>query len=263
MYYQDRELFKGAAWYYARFRPPYPEEVFQILVRRFHLDGKGALLDLGCGPGDLAIPLHKYFARVYAVDVDADMLQEGKEKAEHSGADNVEWIQDRAEEAAANCGQVRLVTIGKAFHWMDERAVLSAVYPHIEKGGGIVLLGETGSMWAGTKEWQTTLISVVKKYLGQERRAGKGMANLTEDRWNDLLQEYCGNVESLKVTTTSDRWAVDTLLGYLYSTSFCSKALLGENVKSFEEDMRKTLLKLNPSGIFEEEIPIDMRISSK
>ena len=34
-------------------------------------------------------------------------------------------------------------------------------------------------------------------------------------------------------------------------------------MKSFEEDVRKTLLILNPSGIFEKEISIDKRISSK
>jgi hypothetical protein len=53
------------------------------------------------------------------------------------------------------------------------------------------------------------------------------------------------------------------LLGFLYSTSYCSKGLLGENVPIFENDVKNTLFKIHPSGIFKEPISIDVLTSLK
>jgi hypothetical protein len=50
-------LFAGAAGFYARYRPGYPAELVAEVVRRFALTGAGRLLDLGCGTGQLTIPL--------------------------------------------------------------------------------------------------------------------------------------------------------------------------------------------------------------
>ncbi|WP_207714417.1 hypothetical protein [Scytonema sp. UIC 10036] len=49
-------LFQGAAWYYARYRSKYPQDLFDLLAQRFQLNGRGRLLDLGCGAGLIAIP---------------------------------------------------------------------------------------------------------------------------------------------------------------------------------------------------------------
>jgi cyclopropane fatty-acyl-phospholipid synthase-like methyltransferase len=46
-----KDLFKGATPYYSKYRPLSPEEVIQYLTSTFHLNGKGTLLDVGCGPG--------------------------------------------------------------------------------------------------------------------------------------------------------------------------------------------------------------------
>ena len=57
-------LFHGAAWYYARFRPPYPDALLDYLISKFELGGRSNLLDLGCGTGQVAIPLSRHFRQV-------------------------------------------------------------------------------------------------------------------------------------------------------------------------------------------------------
>ena len=57
-------LFHEAAWYYARFRPPYPDALFDYLIRKFDLGGRSNLLDLGCGTGQVANPLPRRFRQV-------------------------------------------------------------------------------------------------------------------------------------------------------------------------------------------------------
>jgi ubiquinone/menaquinone biosynthesis C-methylase UbiE len=85
----DRLLFAGTAWYYARYRPGYPAEFFERVIERFGLDGRGRLLDLGCGTGQIILTLSGLVERAVGMDPDQDMLSEAKLAARHAGADNV------------------------------------------------------------------------------------------------------------------------------------------------------------------------------
>ena len=59
----DGGLFAGTAWHYARYRPGYPPAFLDDLTQRLGLDGTGRLLDLGCGTGQLTLPLAAHVAK--------------------------------------------------------------------------------------------------------------------------------------------------------------------------------------------------------
>ena len=80
------QLFASTAPYYARYRPAYRESMFAILRETFGLDGRGVLLDLGCGTGSLAIPLAPMFERVLAIDPDDAMRAEAESESHASSA---------------------------------------------------------------------------------------------------------------------------------------------------------------------------------
>ena len=71
-----RDTFRSTGWHYARFRRGYPDAVFELLRQKFGLDGTGRLLDLGCGTGQLAMPLAREFEEVVAMDPEPEMLSE-------------------------------------------------------------------------------------------------------------------------------------------------------------------------------------------
>jgi len=54
---RNNGYFCGKAGYYARYRRGYPATVFDMIVTRFSLTPGTAALDLGCGTGNMAIPL--------------------------------------------------------------------------------------------------------------------------------------------------------------------------------------------------------------
>lgn len=49
-------------------------------------------------------------------------------------------------------------------------------------------------------------------------------------------------------------WSADSIVGYLYSTSFASRAVLGNLRESFEDDLRERLSRLSAADQFAEEI---------
>ncbi len=113
-------VFRGTAQFYARFRPGYPAGLLALLAERAGLDGTGRLLDLGCGTGNVAIPLAAYVEEVVAVDVEPEMLAQARKAAPA----NVRMVEARAEDVDETWGAFRLVTIGAALHWFDSALVL-------------------------------------------------------------------------------------------------------------------------------------------
>src|ERR1041385_4908841 len=78
------------AYYYVAFgrREQDDEEFFSTaadlvkgLVADFkRLPGRGAALEIGCGPGRLMRPLSRYFAEIHGVDVSDEMIRLARER---------------------------------------------------------------------------------------------------------------------------------------------------------------------------------------
>src|SRR5262245_15321552 len=94
----DPTIYQGSAAYYMRGRPAYSPALVPTLVAELGLDGSGRLLDVGCGPGVLALALATRFAEVIALDPDAEMLAEGARRAAAAGISRIHWVQALAED---------------------------------------------------------------------------------------------------------------------------------------------------------------------
>jgi ubiquinone/menaquinone biosynthesis C-methylase UbiE len=243
--------YEGAASYYSRHRPPYPPSLVTVLRETFRLDGRGRLLDLGSGPGSVAIPVAHLFERVVAVDPEPDMLREGRAVAARAGIQNIEWIRGRSDDLAAIRGMFRLVTMGESFHWMDRRRTLEALYDLVDIDGGIAVLGRGLPLpLPPMTPWRAAVCRVVRDYLGeialpwdQEPPPPEELhqAYVRRSRFTDLVEHS----ELFEV-----EWTVESIIGSLYSMSFCTRKVLGERAEAFERDLRSVLLAVERSGVF-------------
>lgn len=259
----DPSLYRGTAWYYALYRRPYPKAVIKLLVNKFELDGTGRLLDLGAGTGRLTIPLSKYCEEVVAVEPDAAMVSAGKQQAEKAAITNITWVQKTAERFTNHPHSFRLVAIGTALHWMDKDTVLMNVHELLTPSGGLAVIEGGKSLWKSENKWQQEILRIVKKYLGEERRAGKGTFPKDERRYEDIIAKaHFSTIETHKLQELTEE-TIDHIIGNLYSTSFASKELLGEKAQEFEQELRNALLKLNPEGKFSEQRTVQVILAWK
>jgi trans-aconitate methyltransferase len=134
----DETLFAGSARYYRQGRTPYAEDLADAMAAALGLDGRGRLLDVGCGPGVIALQLARLFDEVVGLDPDADMLTEAALQAETLTVTNVSWMRMRAEELSGSLGHFRIATFGASFHWMNRPKVARAVREVLEPGGAAV-----------------------------------------------------------------------------------------------------------------------------
>lgn len=100
-------------------RPPYPPETYDVLVE---LARGGAVLDAGCGTGDLGRGLGERVERVDAVDVSAPMLERGR-TLPGGDAPNLRWLHGRIEEVELD-PPYALAVAGESVHWFDWEVAL-------------------------------------------------------------------------------------------------------------------------------------------
>ena len=62
----------------------------------FALDGRGRLLDVGCGPGTVTLLLAPLFAQVVGLDPDRGMIAEAQRLASEQDIGNAQWVVSRA-----------------------------------------------------------------------------------------------------------------------------------------------------------------------
>jgi ubiquinone/menaquinone biosynthesis C-methylase UbiE len=262
----DPTLFEGAAGQYAQYRTKYPPAVYEKLAQIFNLNGRGRLLDLGCGPGLIAISLQNQFEEVVAVDPDPEMLKEAKLQAELADVKNITWLEQSAELIDSNLGTFKLVTIGRAFHWMDRELVLQRIYERLSDDGGIALLDTNENPWEGSHPWKQATIKVVKKWLGEQRRTGKrgeGAWNYPDPPHEKIIAKSAFARQVLYEVSYEQPWTISSYIGYSYTTAFALKIFFGDNTELFEADLKEALLKVEPSGQFTEIINASILVAWK
>ena len=97
-------------------RPPYPAPVFPLLAG-LAADPPRAVLDAGCGPGDLARGLAPLVGRVDAVDRSPRMLAAGR-RLPGGDSGNLRWILGEVERVPLE-PPYALVVAGESVHWFD------------------------------------------------------------------------------------------------------------------------------------------------
>lgn len=261
----DDTLFQGAAWYYANFRRGYPKSFFDYITKIFKLDKSSRALDLGTGTGQIAIPLSKIVKEVVAIDPAVEMLNEGKIVAKSKKISNVIWVKSRAEDITKKLGYFDLTTMGASFHWMEQDNVLAKIYELTNDHGGVVMVSNTSSIHRnrGNDPWKDVTLETVKKYLGEKRKAGKGYFKETEDKFEDILERSKFKV----LKTFNDRyvqeWNIDSIIGFLYSTSYAPRRFFDRRIEEFENELRANLLKLNKTGKFTETAVLEALLGQK
>src|SRR6516225_5480510 len=109
---------------YEALRPPYPPQFFRTVAQKLKLSKQHALIDLGTGPGLLALGFAPYVGRIVGIDPEPAMIAAARKAAARSGVDFT-LIEGRAETLPADIGSFDLVTIGRALHWMEREGTLA------------------------------------------------------------------------------------------------------------------------------------------
>ena len=261
----DESLFTGSSAFYERGRIPYPPALRDAFAAEADLRGSPRLIDVGCGPGIVALRLAELFAEVVGVDADRGMIDAATRAAASQHATNVRWILLRAEQLPAGLGTFRYATFAKSFHWMQRDLVAARIYDMLEPGGAFVHVGghdiETPALARPLPHPPPPADDIrrlTRSYLGPERRAGQGVLlhGTPGNEWAVL--QPAGFEPPVSITVTGRQVlerTVDDMVAQVFSKSSSAPHLFGDRLGDFEQDLRALLAAASDAGLFSEQVP--------
>jgi AhpD family alkylhydroperoxidase len=240
-----------AAAHYLRGRAPYSAQLAEVMEVEIGLDGSGALVDVGCGPGVLAVQLAPLFERVIGVDPEPEMLVQAKRHASrHRVAPT--WIEARAEDLAVlDLPAARLVTFGQSIHWTDRERVLCLVHELVEPGGAVALISPSPEHGFPPVDPPAPPIpheridALLGRYLGWTRpaRVDTFEASLQRSPFGASNVAFAPGRPDIVRTT-------DEVVSNYLSMSFAAPDRFGERLEAFVAELTAMLSDVSPTGLF-------------
>jgi SAM-dependent methyltransferase len=257
--------FSGAtAECYAGFRRGYPDPVVDRLVDVLGLDAGSRVLDLGCGSGQLTLPLARRVGLVIGADPEPDMLRLGRRAGLAAGVDNAVWLLAAdtdlgAFETLVGRGTLAAVTIGCAFHWMDCPSLFVRARTLLRGGGLVAVITNGLADW----EYRTPWARVLRDRLAAEFGGPvEGRTGTDEESQRAVVAALAAagfvGLHSTLVEYREER-TVEELIGSLYS-AMASNQVERLRGSRFESDLTGALAEVAVDGRLA--APVAVRIVS-
>lgn len=237
---------------YEHLRPPYPPEFFRSVAERLKLSHQHALIDLGTGPGLLALGFAPYVGRITGVDPEPAMLAAAREAATRAGR-HVTLIEGKAETLPDEIGPFDIVTIGRALHWMDRDSMLARL-PQLLARDGAIAICSSFSATDGRNSWLDDYNAACRAWsdpkLWDESRSGA-------KTHRDLTAFFAGSVFQIgeRITVdTSHEISMHDLARRVLTFSPSSPHVLGDKVGPMLRDVEQRLTPFARDGMISEAV---------
>lgn len=200
----EKDYFSKQAATYAKFRPNYPEGLYQIVFDK--VKGNEKAWDCGTGNGQVAIRLANDFQQVEATDISQKQLDQATPHP------RIRYQVMKAETTSFAAHSLDLITVAQALHWFDFVPFFKEVHRVLKPDG--IFAAWAYSLLTINAEIdpliQLFYREIIGKYWPPERK--------------HIDQEYAAIPFPFQRMTThrlhhTFSWQVEHLLGYLNSWS--------------------------------------------
>lgn len=252
--------YREAARYY-RARPPYSSELRSRLAALLGWTGEGRLLDVGCGPGVVALDLAPSFAEVIGLDPEPAMLAEARRATPATEASKVRWIRGFAEDLAAlYLGRFDAVAFGQSFHRTDRTAVAQIVYDLLTPGGAMLLiqhettrgLEPTTPVPSAHPAHPPVPHALIREVIARYPVADSTAKGSAPERHDTLLaRTRFGAPERLVLPGRADIVrTIDEVIDAYLGTAFAAPDRFGERLDAFRAELTDVLSRRTDTGAF-------------
>ncbi|WP_286761165.1 class I SAM-dependent methyltransferase [Salegentibacter sp. UBA1130] len=189
---------------YARYRPAYPQELYEFLNEK--LTATETAWDCGTGNGQVAGELADFFQKVEATDISKQQLENAVRKP------TIHYSVQRAEETNFQDKTFDLITVAQAVHWFNFKTFYNEVERVLKPNGIIAIIGY--SLFKSNLETDKLIHKFYKDIIGpfwdEERR-------YLDEKYQTIPFPF-QEIET-PAFQQEYQWSFDHLIGYLETWS--------------------------------------------
>jgi SAM-dependent methyltransferase len=252
--------FRSAVPFYVEGRLDYPRRLVVNVAAWTGVSAGGRVLDLGCGPGFLAIAFAKLGFSVVGIDPDQAMLAAAEELAGKRGV-ACEFREGSSYDIDPTLDRFNLVTMGRSFHWMDRPATLAALDRVVENGGAIALFRDD-HIKCRENRWIGALEEVRRRFEDRDEFAKLRKAGEIDRHETVLLDSAFPLLETMGVTKRLSL-GIEGVVARALSYSASSPEKLGERRPDFEAAVREAVSPFAHDGMLTELVEFSALIARR
>jgi ubiquinone/menaquinone biosynthesis C-methylase UbiE len=249
--------------YYASFRRGFGPAALAFVVNRLEVGPGELVMDLGCGTGQLAVPISSHVRHVLGVDPEPDMLAHARDAARRQGASGrTSWMLGSDAGVPGLAGllgkaAVDVMTISNAVHFMDTKRLFDGLPGVLAPGGRVAVIANGTPIWLQDSSWSRGL----RRFLEQRFDSDLSGSCYTDD---STLARCRQDLEAAGFTTAehtmSFREAVsaDWLFGNLMSAVPLDWLPAHNDRPAFAADLTDALRSGQAAGDFVDDVRISI-----
>ncbi|MEL7834743.1 class I SAM-dependent methyltransferase [Fodinibius sp. Rm-B-1B1-1] len=241
----SEKRFSKQADLYAKYRPTYPEEMYQYIFK--HLNDQRAAWDCATGSGQVAGYLSDYFDKVWANDISEEQLQFAPQK------ENITYLNTPAETSGLPKNTFNLITIAQAIHWLDFKAFYKEVRRTARENALLAVIGY--GMIRISNELNPIIDQLYEHAFGQYFNENR---TYLDQRYQTIPFPF-DEIKTPKFSRTY-KWTIDQLAGYFNSWSAVQKIKSEHDYNPVDKTIAQLKSQLTNMEAINVTFPIFMRL---
>ncbi len=225
------EKFQGMAHEYAKYRPSYPENLYQFLYNNLNFSHQKIIADIGAGTGKFSLPLIKSGLKVYCIEPNKDMkdkMDEGLNVYE-----NYIGISASAENTSLMDQSIDYIVCAQAFHWFNTSLFKQECKRILRTDNNIVLIWNVSD---DNDELNNNHFHINKQYCPEFKGFSGGINKIDPYQFNEFFTNSPCNYKIFENNIFYD--CVDTFIGKCLTGSYAPK-IDDSNYKPYINSLKK------------------------
>lgn len=220
----SKSFYLGKAVNYSKYRPDYPVQLFELLKQEYNLNENQIVAELGAGTGKFSKIISNYVKKVYAIEPNQDMLNQGIEYCNNT---NVEYVLGSAENTNLKEHSIDIVFAVQSFHWFNKENTKNEVRRILKENGLFAIV------WNDWEDENNEFSQVYFKYISdwKTKVTGQKYQHKNVEERKNFFKNQSYNTYSV---VHSRQYSFEDLLGLTKSLSYAPK----ENETYYEEFIR-------------------------
>ncbi|WBW95076.1 class I SAM-dependent methyltransferase [Oceanirhabdus sp. W0125-5] len=235
---EESKRFDHAAEYYDKFRPSYPKEIIDSIIKESNINEHSQLLEIGAGSGKATELFVKRGLKIHCIEPGENLARIGEKRFKDTG--RVSYDIKRFEEWEGEKESFDLIYSAQAFHWVPQPEGFESCSRLLKESGKLALLWNV--YISNDTKLDSELMELSDFYGGLFALYSKEEAEALMNNRGEKIREsnLFSNIKMIK-SYWEKVYSLDEYIGFIKTSNGYLRLNVTDRIK-VEEDVKRIIM---------------------